>query len=70
MKKDFQVYLTDISECIVRIEEYVAKIDENEFYVNYQLQDAVLRRLEIIGEAVKNIPLEVKGRYPDIRFCR
>ena len=31
-----------------------------------QLQDSVLRRIEIIGEAVKNIPDEIKGRYPDI----
>ena len=31
-----------------------------------QLQDAVIRRIEIIGEAVKNIPEDVKERYPNI----
>lgn len=31
-----------------------------------QLQDAVIRRIEIIGEAVKNIPDGIKGKYPEI----
>jgi len=31
-----------------------------------QLQDSVIRRIEIIGEAVRNIPWEIKQKYPDI----
>ena len=31
-----------------------------------QIQDAVMRRIEIMGEAVKNIPKETKDKYPDI----
>jgi uncharacterized protein with HEPN domain len=42
------------------------KITEEEFYKNYQTQDAVIRRLEIIGEAVKNIPHEFREKYPKI----
>lgn len=66
MKKEHHVYLEDILESIQRIEEYVSDINESDFYKNYQVQDAVLRRLEIMGEAVKNIPEDVRENYPDI----
>lgn len=66
MKRDIKVYIEDILESISRIEEYVKDVDEAEFYGNGEKQDAVLRRLEIIGEAVKNIPQDVRDGYPEI----
>ena len=66
MKRDMQVYIEDILECIARIEEYTKEITDHDFYENIQIQDAVLRRLEIIGEAVKNIPQQFRDRYPEI----
>ena len=39
---------------------------KEEFFDVVQIQDAVMRRIEIIGEAVKNIPKEIKDKYPDI----
>lgn len=51
MKKDIRVYLNDILESIEAIEEYTENITAKEFYSNRQVQDAVIRRLEIIGEA-------------------
>ena len=67
MKRDARVYIEDILEAITKIEEYMkeVKLDE-EFYSNTQIQDAVLRRLEIICEAVKNIPQEFRDQYPEI----
>ncbi len=41
-------------------------ITKEKFLDSTQIQDAVMRRIEIIGEAVKNIPQEVKDKYPDI----
>ena len=39
---------------------------KDDFYSNSQIQDAVFRRLEIIGEAAKNIPQEFRDKYPKI----
>ncbi len=50
-------------ESIEMIEEYIRSLTEEEFYKNRQVQDAVLRRLEIIGEAVKNIDEDFRNRY-------
>ena len=66
MTRDLRVYIEDILECVAKIKEYTGRISENEFYENTQVQDAVLRRLEIIGEAVKKIPQEFRDRYQDI----
>lgn len=53
---------------ITKIEVYLKSASKDDFLGNSQVQDAVLRRLEIIGEAVKNIPREFREKYPDIRW--
>lgn len=53
-------------EAICKIEEYTDSLTKEEFLKSHLIQDAVLRRLEIIGEAVKNIPSEVRNIYSDI----
>ena len=63
---DVRVYLTDILESISQIEKYTKKISKDKFNKNVQVQDAVLRRLEIIGEAVKNIPENFRNLHPKI----
>ena len=65
-KRDVGVYLDDIKESIAKIEEYTQFVSEDDFFENSQLQDSIVRRLEIIGEAVKNLPQKFKDKYPDI----
>ncbi len=66
MRRDVRLFLEDILESIERIEEYLDNVDEEDFHENTIVQDAVLRRLEIIGEAVKNISDNIRKKYPEI----
>ncbi|MFO7846481.1 DUF86 domain-containing protein [Rhodohalobacter sp.] len=65
-KRKPDVYLQDILESIEHIQKFLGGVSEDEFYENVEKQDAVLRRLEIIGEAVKHLPEEVREDHPDI----
>lgn len=60
MKRDVGIFLEDILESIERIKKYTKDVKEKEFYNNSQIADAVVRRFEIIGEAVKQIPGRTK----------
>jgi len=66
MKRDLRLYIEDILECISIIEEYTQNITEDNFNNNRLLQDAIVRRLEIIGEAVKHIPKRLRDKFPEI----
>ena len=66
MKRNIKLYLQDIWESTLAIEEYIQNLAEDEFYSNRQVQDAIIRRLEIIGEAVKNVDDDFRNKYPQI----
>ena len=70
MKKDPKVHITFILECIELIENYVKGITYGKFFSSPQIQDAVIRRIELIGEAVRNIPDEVKEKHSEIQWNR
>lgn len=61
-------FLSDIKEAIGRIELYIEKMSYQEFLQDRKSQDAVVRNLEIIGEATKNIPNDFKKKYPRIQW--
>lgn len=64
--RDESVFLEDIIECIDKIEEYVGELTEREFEDNTEKQDAVIRRIEIMGEAVKNLSKETREKYSEV----
>jgi uncharacterized protein with HEPN domain len=66
MSRDYRLFLKDIVEAINSIEEFTAGMSLEEFAVDDKTSSAVLRKLEIIGEAAKNIPEQVKKEHPDI----
>jgi len=60
VKKDAKTFIDHILGCIELIEKYTENKTEDDFFTSVQLQDSVIRRIEIIGEAVKNIPDEIR----------
>lgn len=66
MKKDHKVFIGHIIESIELIEQYAKDLTPDKFKENMAMQDAIIRRLEIIGEAVKNIPLAFRTKHSDI----
>ena len=66
MKKDAMIFVEHILDCIELIEKYTEGKTRDEFLGSIQLQDSVIRRIEIIGEAVRDIPNETKEKHPEI----
>lgn len=64
MKSDL-LYLSNIRDCIQRIESYTIE-GKDKFLETPLVQDAVIRNFEIIGEATKRLSLELKNTYPNI----
>ena len=65
-KRDFILYLEDMLLSMERIEEYIGSLDFEAFKTNYLVVDAVVRNLEIIGEASKNVPESLKEECPEV----
>ena len=68
MSRDFRLYLADIIQCCDRLFEYVDGHTFDSFSHDYKSIDAVARNLEIIGEAVKNIPAETLALRSEINW--
>ncbi len=68
MKRDVRLFLEDILECIDKIEEYMKGADKKAPFTESWLEDAVLHRLEIIGEAAKHVPEDFRKKYPKIEW--
>ncbi len=68
MPRDSKVYLEDILEAIGKIRLYTASFSFEDFCEDSKTKDAVVRNLEIIGEAVKQIPEALRERSPEISW--
>jgi len=70
MKKDPKIFLSHILESIEAIDLYTKKLTKEKFTENGQAQDAVICRIQVIGEAVKNLPVDLRKRYPHIHWSK
>ncbi|MCD5396334.1 MAG: DUF86 domain-containing protein [Candidatus Pacebacteria bacterium] len=65
-QRDFKLYIDDILEAIRKIEKYTKGFSFEKFSENTQTIDAVIRNLEIIGEAAKNVPKIIREKYQNV----
>lgn len=65
-KRDWKLFINDILECIEKIETYLASLSYDDFLSDDKTKDAVVRNLEVIGEAAKQIPEQIRQKYPEI----
>jgi uncharacterized protein with HEPN domain len=63
-RRDWKILFIDIVEAINKIEEYTKNLSFEDFSINSLVIDAVVRNIEIIGEASKNIPQEITRKIP------
>ena len=68
MPRDSSFYLEDIVESCAKIQRYTQGMDFETFKQNEQVFDAVIRNLEVIGEAAKQLPDTIKAMMPDIEW--
>jgi len=66
MKREIGDYIEDILEAISNAMEFTKEMSYDEFVKDTKTVYAVIRAIEIIGEAVKNIPEDIRMKYPDI----
>ena len=70
MPRDSSVYLEDILTASERIASYVEGYTRERFGGDPKTVDAVVRNLEIIGEAVKQVPTAERERAPDVEWTK
>ncbi|MEW6200760.1 MAG: DUF86 domain-containing protein [bacterium] len=66
MKRDYKLFIKDILDCIRKIEEFAGDMSFEEFVRDEKTKSAVVREIEVMGEATKNIPKAIRERHKDI----
>ena len=69
MTRSYEDYLADILYAIEKAQEFVEGVDADDFYGNTEKIFAVIRALEIIGEAARHIPSDIQRQHPDIPWA-
>lgn len=66
--RSFRFYLEDIVESGAKVLGYTSSLNFERFLADERTFDAVVRNLEVIGEVVKDVPREVRDRYPEVEW--
>jgi uncharacterized protein with HEPN domain len=66
--QEYKLYVNLIFEMINKIENSIKDKDKKELIENPELQDATLMRLQVIGENIKKIPVEIKKQHKEIKW--
>jgi len=66
--KDEKIFLQHILKAVSAIEKYTSEIDEQEFFRNTLVHDAVIRQFEIIGEAAKNLSQKSRQEMAEVQW--
>ncbi len=68
MSRDWTMYLDDMIACCRRVIEYTCGADRESFFSGGMAYDATLRNLEVLGEAAKKVPEDVRRAHPDVQW--
>jgi uncharacterized protein with HEPN domain len=66
--REYKLYLVDIISAMESIESFVEGLSFEEFQRDDKTASAVIRKFEIIGEASRNIPEEIKKKHPEVSW--
>lgn len=62
------VYIEHIYKSIIRVEKFINNVSKNAFYNNELIQSAVIREIEVVGEATKNLSSDFRKIYSEVRW--
>lgn len=68
MTKDPLVFIDHIKESVLYLEKYSTGIKKRDFRKSVQLQDSIIRRFEIIGEAARNVPADFRKQHKEFNW--
>jgi len=69
-KRNWTLFLQDMLESIGKIVQYTSGMRFQDFVQDQRTRDAVVRNLEVLGEAARQIPTAIQERYPDIPWAQ
>ena len=68
MSREYHYFIKDIKQCCEKIVRYTDSMDFKAFCSDEVIYDAVIRNLEVIGEASKNLPEQIRASYAKVEW--